>query len=1002
MIPDPSFFSAYPELRQRAFQQADMFVQQTRMQAQAQMMQQQAAFTGGVGGGQPGLMGYATSAMAHLPAALLSNMQHQAQLAAMRVAAVPGAAAAAGIPAFNQFMDVMQGARYAGGGLQQTGLAGLLGAGYAPLGVFPHAGMAFGMERDLRREMAREELGRRASQFGRATVYGGLHTATLGLSSYVMRRTGFEASWMGEMQTERELQRRLGFLRGGQFEAATGFGVRREFFTQGPGAGAIDVLQERAGALQARYGYSPEQMNLLTRVAAGAVDVTRVQQYGARGAGGMRELGREIADIRQTAGAMAREMQMSERELEAFFGQLRGVMRITGEGLRTFQEENRRIAMQGPFSQQQVGMMRMQFMQMGRGAYLGGAEFGTEAVRMANQVAQLRRTGAISAETLLREGGGLDPEAMARMTAQRLQQQIGLVQGGAFNQAMVLGQAAPGAFARMLGGGAGFFETQAALGGALLQNPFALQMARMNREVVRNITFQAPMIAFRQAQQMGPLLAFGTPAQRRAQMIETFGRQMGFDVNTPQGAMNAMTRYEEIEFQREDFRGRLESNIGVQSLNLSQRQTQRVADELMTLTATAGASADEALGALESLRMNENKFRTFMNTSDPRKREALLLEGLDQERAVAMERDLGQARTAMEKGRWSNLSGGEVLKKLGSYARDLERKDYSPELIAGATFGYLADWRTSTDSLLAPTNRDREARLGLERIVSVGQGKFEVERRQMRLKTSEARNVYARYKTETGRTIRNNADRVRALRWYAAQEELAGRSPWETTREELTTLPEDVRYAARLGGRGGFERIVGGEVRGLFDEVDEERFQQGRRQVEQMIRGGGPVVDILSAVGAPIAGDRGLEALAETISDLDVQHKELANDKRMAPILDLAKRASATDYGALKLSEMGRVVSMPQLRTYFKEFAATDAGKRVMEEVGVGREQLEKAGTDRLQQIYQGMGSQEQRRLFGFLGLQAIERSQRLTETAERGSELKPMYVIDMTPKKSE
>jgi len=516
--------------------QADEFVRRTRQQAQQQMAQQHQTYTGGA---QPGVMGYAAGGAALAAGGLMRG--GQAAMAGGATAMGMGAAVAQ--PITNQVMMSGAGAR---GGMMPQGFFGLLTTAYAPQGMLPHAATSFHMERGLRREFAQEELGRRWDMYGRraATTAGDLFT--LGISSHIMRRTGVEARLFTEMSTERTLQQRMGVLRGqGQYGSATGFGVRRGFMTEGRGSEAMDELMGGAQSLQARFGYSGSQLDALTGAAVGAVDVTRVRRMAGR-PGGMREMGREMRDIRETLARTARELQLTEEEMPKFINQLKSTMQVTASEFRSFREETRRVARAGPFTQRQTAEMGMQYMQFGRGQYFDPTRFRGEAFSRALEVAELRERGVISRDTLLREGGSLDQAGMQRMLMQRMQIQASAVQGGQFNQELILAGGNRGGYNAMMQG-AGFLQTQGAVAGTLMRDPFALLRARLDPRARERVTQDAQILAYRKVQQLMPMLPGG-----EAQGIAMFGQRFGMNPE------QAQPWYEEQQLQLSSAERRIE------------------------------------------------------------------------------------------------------------------------------------------------------------------------------------------------------------------------------------------------------------------------------------------------------------------------------------------------------------------------------------------------------------------------------------------------------------
>jgi hypothetical protein len=988
MIPEPGYI---PEGAQpgRAMSQADIFVQQTRAQAAQQLSQPAAAFTGGIGGAQPGIMSYAAGKVGAFAGGFGASMQQSAGAAMGSLASVPAATAAFATPGVRAFGDIIEGARYQGGGAPPMSLSGMLATAYAPTGLFPHAGMAFGMERGLRRELAREELGRRWTQGVRGGLHGIAHGATLGLSSYMMRRSGIEASYLTQMETERTLQNRLGVMRGGPYASATGFGVRRGFFTEGPGEAAIDVLQQRAGALQSQYGYGVEQMNMLTRMATGAIDTTRVQQFAGGGRRGMREMGREIADIRETAAAMAREMQMSEQEIQEFFGRLKGVMQITGEGIQSFRQENRRLAMQGPFSQRQVAEMRTQFTQVGRQMYMGGAQFGTEAMQQANRVAELRRQGVISAETLLREGGGLDPQAMARMIAQRLQQQAGLVQAGQFNQELVLAGQNPGAYQAMLGG-AGFMETQAALGQTMVRNPFALLQAQLDPNAVRRVTMQAPTLAFQRAQQLGAFFV-GNEEQRRSQMIRQFGKQMGFNVQTAAGLGQARTRYEEIETQRElvetELRDVFQDPQGRQTR--SERDIRKMGASLMGIMQETGESANTLAMAMQTIQYDTDLSRRWSSGS-AEARSRLVREVVAGERAATMSAQFKAEAEGIYKS--FDAEDPEVgIKKARSLARSLEKQGVSNEMIQQTLFGDLSEFQITTGPDVweggeaGVTARRKIGRNKWEtseiqeiqrsRMVHVGAGKFEVVTEEMSISTEKMQQMIERHGLKSKDELMAHLNNLSG--WHSRE-----------TKEVTDDLDKSIAMEwddqlRRSGKRLSVESIRQGALA-------RDEWARARRK-------GAGVFDIMRRLKIDVGTDmvKGLQNLL----DLDTQKKEqfqkLEEDSRMRPLVEVIKRfggegvESKEDFRA-----MTGMIGVTNMRSFFKEYAASEEGAKKLGGKTfadfIGRRPVEK-----MHELFQGMSKDEKRAFMVRTLSSAIEKSQRLVNEAKLGdSPTNPTHVL--------
>jgi len=986
MIPDAGYTQ---ENAARAMSQADLFIQQTRAQAAQQLSQPASAFTGGIGGAQPGIMSYATSKVGAFSGGFGAGMAQAAGQAFGGVANASAAAAAFATPGASQFGNVIEGARYAGGGAPPMTLAGMLTTAYAPKSLFPHAGMAFGMERGTRRELAREELGRRWTQ----GVRGGLHTvahgATLGLSSYIMRRTGIEASYLTEMETERTLQNRLGFMRGGRYASASGFGVKRDFFTEGPGRSAMNVLQERAGTLQSQYGYGTEQMNMLTRTATGAIDATRVQQYASGGRGGMSAMGREIADIRDTAAQMAREMQMSEKEIQEFFGRLKGVMQITGEGVKKFQQENRRLSMQGPFSQKQVASMRMQFTQMGRQMYLGGADFGTEAMEQANRVAELRRSGVISAETLLREGGGLDPEAMARMVAQRLQQQAGLVQAGNFNQSLVLAGQNPGAYAGMMGG-ASFMQTQAALGATAARNPFALLQAQLDPDAVRRVTMQAPTIAYQRAQQMGQIFVGQNSEQIRAQKIRKFGQQMGFNVQTAQGLGQARTRYEEMEIQQESLVSSLEDvfqDAMSGAATRSHGEIRQMSSSLMGIMTETGESAGTMAKAMNTIQ-NDTDLQRRWSSGSAAGRTRLVREVLAQEEAADLSAQLGSDSESIGEALAKSPSKG--IRKARNLARSLAKKGVAEDMISSALFGDLGNFRLSRKSLgmlgedTAGDVYIRGEDMETNKLRNLERRKFEVDATgKMRLVTEQM--------TMSTEKIQREIERHGIKTEEELMEHLTSLSGWKKKKskvvEDEDDLDETIRnewadQLSRSGKRFSVESI--------------RQAGMARNEWARARRKGAGVFDILRRGGLDVSKDmtQGLKDLLDADISDKKKFAEIRKDKRLKPLVDVIEGFSS---GGVRderdFRKMAGVIGPQEMKKFFREYAASEEG---LKRLG-GKSFQEFLGDRPMRQmndLFQGMSDSEKQAFMNRTLTSAIEKSQRLVNETKRGDPGKPMHVL--------
>ncbi len=979
---------------QRAMSQADLFIQQTRAQAAQQLSQPAAAFTGGVGGAQPGIMSYAAGRAGAFAGGFSTSVGQSVSAGMGGIANVPAAAAAFVTPGARQMGDIIEGARYQGGGAPPMSLSGMLATAYAPTSLFPHAGMSFGMERGVRREMAQEELGRRWTQTGRGALHSIAHGATLGLSSYAMRRTGLEASWLTEMETERTLQNRLGVVRGSPFSAVSGKGVARDFFQAGPGRAAMNVIQQRGGELQSQFGYGSEQMNMLTRMSAGAVDVTRIQQAHAGGRGGMAGLGREISDIREQAAGMAREMQMSEKELQEFFGRLKGVMRITGEGLKDFQQENRRLSGQGPFSQKQVAGMRMQFTQMGRQMYLGGADFGTQAMEQANRVSELRRSGVISADTLLREGGGLDPEAMARMVAARIQQQAGLVQGGNFNQSLVLAGQNPDAYAAMMGG-ASLMQTQAALGATMARNPFALLQAQLDPAAVRRVTMQAPAIAFQKAQQMGGVFVSQNQEQLRAQQIRSFGGQMGYDIRTPKGLGQARVRYEELEVQREmittELRDRLYSDVeGSVGPTAKPEEIREMASSLMGIMTETGESAAAMGGVMSTIHQDTDLMRRW-STGGAAGKSRLVREVMADERANNLYDEIVTGGPTVGRALKRNLKQG--IHRARSWARTLAKKGATNAEVNKAVFGDMSRWKMKESAdLLHGIVTDETGRvigfrtdiyekfdLEKQKLVEEGDGKFKIQSQAMKISGMKIRDALSKMGDVN---IEEFKERIM---------ELSGKGTWVSEADKNLTS-DDIDDETRRGWVKQFERA------GTRFSVESIR-QAGmaRNDWARARKQGAGVFDILRRGGLDVDIDvsRGLGQLL----DVDIKDKKkfeaLRKDRRLEPLIGIIEKFGGEGIRTEKgFKEMHSLIGRENMSKFFKEYAASEEGLRRL-----GGESFQEFIGDRpiarMNELFQGMKAPEKQAFLVRTLTSAIEKSQRLVNETKYGeSAALPIHIL--------
>ena len=1008
MIPDPSY--DWVQAQQRAINMADDFVAQTRARTQMVMAQQQTAFTGGVGGPQPGVLSFAANMAGSLPMSMASSFQQQAQVAAMRGATFAGGAATLAAPAYNQVMEIGEGARY-GGALNRMRLSGLLATAYAPRSVFPHAGMAFGMDGGLRRQMAQEETSRRLTQ---GVLGGGLEfldTYSMGVSSFLMRRSGVEASTMTRMETERTLQNRLGFLRGGQYQSATGFGVRRGYLTEGAGRGLMEGVQSGVADLQAKYGYNVDQMNMLTRSAFGAVDVTQIQQADAGGLAGQRRLGGQISGIRDTMAKMARDLQMSEAEAEKYFSGLTRFMRVTDGGLKAFAAENKRAALSGPFSESQITTARGQFMQMGREAFMGG-NFSTQAVGQALQVNQMRQTGTIRADTLLREGGGLDPQAMMQMTARRLQQQVGLVQSGGFFQALMLQQANPEAY-RGLMGGAGFFETQAAAAGAMVRSPFAMLMSRMSREGAQRVAFDAPMLAFRAAGQMNPMMV-GTAEEKRAQRISIFGKNMGFSVNTPAGMAEAVTRYEEIEDVQAAVRERVVQGVnswkalGAETPGL--KAIRRMADDMSGLVTNSGASMEEVSSVLDRVRTDVDLHRRISGASSYRERAELYQGALTSERTDRIERSMQRAdwASAASMKAWgrqetrtthgsafarglSRLAGGagessnwvatfsdpkKALRDINRFAIDRRNLGISSRDLSRAAFGRLSEWQETKQTRGWGdwwNSRDVYAE---RQLVFDEAGKAQWQVRSVSMTAKEREKAWQAYKAAKPDEVAYSETDV--IRWYTD----AGKGKaWQETTRDFEGDPEDLE-AIRAEHAGGYTK------------VDWQRQQESRAAVDELQRKSSTLLD---AMGLTLGKDATLSDVADQLLQGKMDSLALATDTRLKPVATLLERvreAGGTTAEALKKMDFSafKDVNIGTMRQYFKKYGESEQGSKVVAQV-LGGTSMDKAKRDDLEKIYRGMSAEEQRGFVGASLTEAMNKSSRLM-TEDPGSYGKPYYVV--------
>jgi len=999
MIPDSGYTQQNAAL---AMNQANAFVQQVRAQAAQQLSQPAAAFTGGIGGAQPGVMSYAAGRAGAFAGGFGSGIAQSAGQAVGGLSSGMASAAAFATPGARQFGDIIEGARYQGGGAPPMSLGGMIATGYAPLGAFPHAGMAFGMERGTRREMAREELGRRWTQGVRGAVHGSMDALTMGLSSHLMRRTGVEAAWMGEMETKRTLQNRLGSVRGaGQYAAYSGLGVNRDFLTEEPGSSAMSILKRRAGELQSQYGYSVDQMDTLTRAATGAIDPTRIAQFAAGGRKGMANLGSEIASIRDTGASMSREMQMSEKEIGEFFSRLKSVMEVTGQGLKKFQQENRTLSMAGPFSQKQVASMRMQFTQMGRQMHLGGADFGTEAMGQANRVAELRRSGVISADTLLREGGGLGQEAVARMVAQRLQQQAGLVQGGNFNQSLVLAGQNPDAYSAMMGG-ASYMQTQGAVGATMARNPFALLQAQLDPNAVRRVTMQAPAIAFQRSQQMGSMFVGQNQEQIRAQMIRKFGSQMGFNVKTPQGLAQSRVRYEEIEIQREMLSDQLSAGFN-DSLAIDKTTTasageiRDMSNSLVGIMTETGESAATMAGVMHTIHQDTDMKRRW-STAGAAGKSRLVREVMGEQHAGDLYAEIaGGGSGAAEEFRVSGTKSG--IRKARNYARVLENKGATSAQINKAVFGNLSSWNLEnyndleSSGLKVKRSRDGTFVTGWggaagamhtferKRLLHVGGGKFKLQTQTMTMSALKIRDEIRRL---------GNATKEEFLEHIQG---LTGKNSWQGA-----------------GGDGGVDvdentitkemaREWGGQLESSGDRISVESIKQAgmaRDEWNRAHRQGAGVFDILARGGLEIAGnvEKGLADLLDSDERQKEKFDKLSKDKRLSPLMDIIKGFSGKGVqNKDEFTKMTSILGIGEMRSFFKEYAASESGSSKLG----GKTYQEFLGTDQIgnmHELFKGMQAGEKQAFMTRTLTSAIEKSQRLVNETKRGdTESNPLYV---------
>lgn len=970
MIPDPS----YPtyEAANRAMQMSDAFVQQARMQAQMQMYQQQAAFTGGAGGGQPGIMAYAAGAGQRFMGGMASGISGQMSQFLGGLGTAAGVGAVMAQPMFGQAGNVLEGSRYTGAGAKES-FTSLLATAYAPLSLFPQVGTAFGMDQGLRRQMAKEEVGRRATQAGRGAAVAGLDMASLGLGSYLMRRSGSDVAYLGEQERERDVQARLGFLRGAEFGGAGGLGVGRGYQTRGAGRALMAEIREGERGLQHDFGLSREQMGTLRGAALGAVDVTRIQEGAAGGTSGMTRLGREIRGIERAFSDMARTMQLSEKELEGYTTALKGVTQVTASGARTFIEETRRAAAAGPFSAAQVGQFKIQAMGFGQQMFMNAPGVATDAMRQAQRVSEQRQTGAIRADTLIREGGGLDPENMMRMTMARTQQQAGLVQGGNFNQALLLASQRPGAFGAMMGGGAGFFQTQGASAAAMIANPWAMLQARMDPVAAQRVTMAAPAIAFVQSQQREAFMV-GNEEAKRVQKIAAFGRQMGMDMNTSQGATNARIRYEELEESQSLIRDKLNGK-GFEEAMPSRANAEETAKDrdkmsrlLLGFASQTGASEDQAINALKAVNNDVDLNRRWSGATSSKDKNEILEEGLALSRAGELKQASHFAARSVGDRLKTVINSGGLGATFREAAKTMEAAGESNERISTILFGDARD-TVNKSQYMGGMWYGSERRM--ERVMYAGGGKFQTVRRTLNLDKAKREQIVEKHRKKYGKEATEGS----ALATWMAGEEKAGRTPWDEEIVDKKWTDEDVRLAQEGRKAGRFDTDVG-------VTLEDEIRQRGEIRWQDAKGASASTVGILAAAGVSTAGtwEDTAAGIVAGFSD------KVKNDRRLAPLLKLSEQ---TDSRTFKIANLEQAADMRTLRSYFKHWAVK-GGQDVMAGIDVSKMTI-----DEMKSAQSQMSDEQQKQLHHSLALSAFEKSGRTMTKEDMGSFNTPMWVLN-------
>lgn len=976
MIPDPS----YPtyESANRAMQMSDAFVQQARMQAQAQMYQQQMAFTGGQGGGQPGIMAYAAGAGQRFMGGMASGIGGQMSQFMGGLGTAAGVGAVVAQPMFGQVGNVLEGSRYTGAGARES-FTSLLATAYAPLSLFPQAGTSFGMEQGLRRQTAREETSRRMTQAGRGVAVAMMDAHTLGLGSYFMRRSGSDVAYLGEQDRERAVQQRLGFLRGAQYGGSEGLGVGSEYLTRGAGRELMRGMRESERGLQHSYGLSREQMDPIRALALGSVDVTRVQQAAAGGHRTQAALGREVGGIEQQLAAMARAMQLTAPELTAFGNALKTVTKVTNESLKAFNVESLKAAGAGPFSQAQVGQFRMQAMGYGQQTYMNATSFASDAMRQAQRVSEARATGAIGASTLLREGGGLDPDAMMRMTMARIQQQAQLVQGGNFNQSLLLASQSKGAFSATMGG-AGFFQMQGAAAAAMIANPWAMLQARMDPSAVQRVTMAAPAIAFVQSQQRDAFM-IGDEDQRKVQKIASFGRQMGMDMNTAQGANNARVRYEELEDQRKEISAGLSAGAGNKAAETGKMSVKGIGDLLFGFTAEGGISAKQALGAMDRVMLDTDLSRAWQGAKTREEKTDVLEMGVARQQRLAEESATGLAREGVAKiQKMGSISpqdfSAQMRDATSALGAKLDKAGLSHQAIVNEVFG-VSQERLRWGKYYTGVGTGVYSRFH-ETIQHVGGGKFQMTTRKLNITKQEAEAAFKDYGKKEGVRVKDltSAQKDRAFLDWAGEQGAAGRNVW--SKAEVSDINWDK-------DRQQYYRDYAGE-KGYADDAsvqDKEARIRLEYQYGQKKSGLGGVLGILSEAGVSVEGQ--LSDIAGRLSGGKLS-EAAKKDARLAPVV---RALSLTAGGSFDPTKLPEAADSRTLRNYFKNFAKSEEGKGLMKNLDPSNMTPES-----MINVATKMSTSQQENLNSKLLMGAMEKSARAMTGEERGSINLPTYVI--------